>query len=128
MSNHEAKGIAGIEVAYSQAMYVVKLYGPTWFVPVVRQTASIATQYHRQNKYFVLLIIIDGEILNMQDTSAAIVEASYLPLSLFIVGVGYADYSTMNFLESDKKELTPEMGRVALCDIIQFVSICGKFF
>ncbi|KAG0608958.1 hypothetical protein M758_8G146500 [Ceratodon purpureus] len=125
VSNPEVEGIAGIEAVYSQAVNSVELYGPTWFAPVVRQAASIAAQYQRQLKYFVLLIITDGEILDMQDTIAAIVEASYLPLSLLIVGVGNADFSAMNFLDSDKKKLTTQNGRVAARDIVQFVPIKG---
>lgn len=125
LSNPEVEGIAGIQAAYSQAVYSVQLYGPTWFAPVIRQAAFIAAQYQRQHKYFVLLIITDGAILDMQDTIAAIVEASYLPLSLLIVGVGNADFSAMDFLDADDKKLTTQTGRVALRDIVQFVPIRG---
>lgn len=124
-SNPEVEGINGIQAAYLQAVYSVELYGPTWFAPVVRQAASIAAHYQRQQKYFVLLIITDGAILDMQDTIAAIVEASHLPLSLLIVGVGEADFSAMDLLDSDKKKLTTESGRVAVRDIVQFVPIKG---
>ncbi|KAG0576615.1 hypothetical protein KC19_5G094200 [Ceratodon purpureus] len=125
VSTPEVEGIEGIQAAYFQAVYSVELYGPTWFAPVIRQAASIAAQYQRQHKYFVLLIITDGAILDMQDTIAAIVEASYLPLSLLIVGVGNADFSAMDFLDSDDKKLTSQTGRVAARDIVQFVPIRG---
>lgn len=121
----EVEGIEGIQAAYYQAVYSVELYGPTWFAPVIRQAAAIAAEFQRQHKYFVLLIITDGAILDMQDTVAAIVEASYLPLSLLIVGVGNADFSAMDFLDSDDKKLTTQTGRVALRDIVQFVPIRG---
>lgn len=123
VNNPEVKGVEGIQAAYSQAVYSVELYGPTWFAPVVRQAASIAAQFQRRHKYFVLLIITDGAILDLQDTIAAIVEASYLPLSLLIVGVGNADFSAMSILDSDEKKLTTQTGRIALRDIVQFVPI-----
>lgn len=44
----------------------------------------------------MLLILTDGCIMDMAQTAQAIVEASLLPLSLLIVGVGDADFSAMN--------------------------------
>ena len=45
--------------------------------------------------YYVLLILTDGAIMDMSATTAAIIEASSLPLSILIVGVGDADFSAM---------------------------------
>lgn len=90
-----------------------------------RACSCHCSRVSEKHKYFVLLIITDGAILDMQDTVAAIVEASYLPLSLLIVGVGNADFSAMDFLDSDDKKLTTQTGRVALRDIVQFVPIRG---
>ena len=66
----------------------------------------------------MLLIIINGEILDMQDIIAAVVEASYLPLLLLIVDVDDVDFSAMDFLDYIKKKLTTQMRRVAFCDIV----------
>lgn len=71
--------------------------------------------------YFVLLIITDGVITDMDHTRAAIVEASRLPMSIIIVGVGGADFSAMEFLDSDDKLLQAPSGVVASRDIVQFV-------
>lgn len=49
----------------------------------------------------MLLLLTDGVISDMDETVAAIVEASYLPISLIIVGVGDADFDQMNFLDCD---------------------------
>jgi len=45
------------------------------------------------SNYFVLLIITDGVITDMPQTVEAIVNASLLPMSIIIVGVGQADFS-----------------------------------
>lgn len=124
-SDPTVKGILGIHQAYSQAIFSVELYGPTWFAPVVRQATAIAKEFDRQMKYFVLLIITDGAILDMQETISAIVDASYTPLSLLIVGVGNADFSAMDFLDADKNKLVSQQGRPAERDIVQFVPILG---
>jgi len=53
------------------------------------------------NNYSVLLIITDGAITDASQTVDAIVQASYLPLSIIIIGVGNADFSQMNILDGD---------------------------
>jgi len=50
----------------------------------------------------------------------AIIDSSGLPLSIIIVGVGQADFSEMNRLDSDDKLLKID-GRQAQRDIVQFV-------
>jgi vacuolar-type H+-ATPase subunit F/Vma7 len=52
---------------------------------------------NQQNqKYNILLIITDGIISDMQSTIDEIVDGSSLPLSIIIVGVGSADFSSMD--------------------------------
>ena len=38
----------------------------------------------------------------MQETVDAVVEASYLPISLIVVGVGNAVFTQMDFLDCDQ--------------------------
>ena len=72
-------------------------------------------------QYFVLLIITDGVITDMDQTRTAIVEASHLPMSIIIVGVGAADFDAMEFLDSDDRLLRSPRGDTAARDIVQFV-------
>ena len=72
-------------------------------------------------QYFVLLIITDGVITDMDDTRQAIVNASRLPMSIIIVGVGGADFSAMEFLDGDDGILRSATGEAAMRDIVQFV-------
>ena len=69
----------------------------------------------------MLLIITDGVITDMDQTRSAIVQASRLPMSIIIVGVGGADFSEMEFLDSDDKLLRSASGEIAARDIVQFV-------
>ena len=69
----------------------------------------------------MLLIITDGAISDMADTKRAIVYASTLPYSIIIVGVGSADFSTMDALDCDSGLLRDQDGHVAQRDIVQFV-------
>jgi Mg-chelatase subunit ChlD len=95
--------IAGIYELYNYALANVCLSGPTYFAPLIRFTSQkIATELHgKPNSYNVLLIITDGAINDEQETRDAIVEASELPISIIIIGVGQADFSAMDRLDSD---------------------------
>ena len=52
--------------------------------------------------YFILLLLTDGVITDMDQTKQAVVAASALPMSIFIVGVGGADFKMMEVLDSDE--------------------------
>ncbi|XP_024969832.1 protein BONZAI 1-like [Cynara cardunculus var. scolymus] len=120
----EVEGIHGIMMAYASALFNVTLAGPTLFGPVIAAAAMIASQAlaANQKKYFVLLIITDGVITDLQETKDALVNASDLPLSILIIGVGGADFKEMEILDADKGErLESTTGRVATRDIVQFV-------
>ncbi|XP_037136352.1 copine-3-like [Syngnathus acus] len=123
-SNPFCEGIAGVVQAYQQCLPQVKLYGPTNFSPVINHVARFgcqALQHQSASEYFVLLIITDGVITDMDQTLDAIVKASRLPMSIIIVGVGRADFSAMEFLDGDDGLLRSAAGEVAVRDIVQFV-------
>ncbi|XP_063340177.1 copine-3-like [Pelmatolapia mariae] len=122
--NPFCSGIEGVVDAYRHCLPQLKLWGPTNFSPIINHVACFARQALQQrvaSNYFVLLIITDGVITDMDHTRAAIVEASRLPMSIIIVGVGGADFSAMEFLDSDDKLLQAPSGVVASRDIVQFV-------
>ncbi|GAB2213458.1 hypothetical protein Drorol1_Dr00021503 [Drosera rotundifolia] len=120
----EVDGIQGIMTAYMSALMNVSLAGPTLFGHVITSAATIASQSlaEGRQKYFVLLIITDGVITDLQETKDAIVKASHLPLSILIVGVGGADFKEMEVLDADKGDrLKSTTGHLSLRDIVQFV-------
>lgn len=65
--------------------------------------------------YTILLILTAGNIENVKETKAKLVEASEEPLSIVIVGIGDADFDGMEFL--DEHNARREGGR----DITKFV-------
>ena len=128
--------------AYKGCISRIQLYGPTNFAPTILHVANIARQYTDGSQYFILLIITDGIITDMPQTKKvnkdtkltfriltiffflvlqAIVDASTLPLSIIIVGVGNADFDAMDELDGDTVRLTAPDGRMAARDIVQFV-------
>lgn len=71
-------------------------------------------------RYFlqVLLLVTDGAICDMVPTKKAIVEASGLPISIIIIGVGQTDFSAMEELDGDSVRISYN-GRYAERDIVQ---------
>lgn len=116
------QGVDGLLQSYFTSLQQVTLYGPTNFAPVVRHVSKFAQAYQDGTQYFVLLIITDGIITDMDDTMQAVIAASIFPMSIIIVGVGNEDFSAMEALDSDDGLLRAG-GRIAARDIVQFVEM-----
>ncbi|GJV30434.1 E3 ubiquitin protein ligase RGLG2-like protein [Tanacetum coccineum] len=98
-------GFEDVLSRYKEIVPHLKLAGPTSFAPVIEQAMTIVEQSGGQ--YHVLLIIADGQVTRSVDTDPghlspqeqrtvnAIVEASKLPLSIVLVGVGDGPWDMM---------------------------------
>lgn len=121
----EVQGIEEVVSVYRKSCQDVHFHGPTIFSHIIHMTAECAAraQVTQDNqRYFLLLIITDGIINDMEATVHEIVEASSLPLSIIIVGVGNEDFSMMKDLDSDDKKLVSRTSKKTMeRDIVQFV-------
>merc|ERR1712038_1143563 len=116
-------GLEGILSSYYTSLNNVRLYGPTNFSPVINHVAKFAQVYQGDpSNYFILLIITDGIITDFEETKSALVNASSLPMSVIIVGVGNEDFSAMEILDGDNGRLQSH-GAFAKRDIVQFVEL-----
>ena len=59
--------------------------GPTSYAPMIRKAIEIC---EKTQCYHILLIIADGQFVTQGPTAKAIVDASFYPLSIVVVGVG----------------------------------------
>uniref|UniRef100_A0A8C4K1Z4 Copine 7 n=1 Tax=Dromaius novaehollandiae TaxID=8790 RepID=A0A8C4K1Z4_DRONO len=117
-------GIQGVVESYQSCLPKIQLYGPTNVAPIISKVARVAADEERTkeaSQYFILLILTDGVVTDMADTREAIVRASYLPMSIIIVGVGNADFTDMQILDGDDGVLRSPKGEPVLRDIVQFV-------
>ncbi|XP_067651173.1 copine-3-like isoform X4 [Haliotis asinina] len=121
-------GIPGVLQAYYNCVQNVRLYGPTNAAPIINHVArfAVAAQQEEPMKgasaYYILLLLTDGEITDMDRTTEAVVNASSLPMSIIIIGVGGANFAAMNFLDGDDGVLRTRSGQKARRDIVQFVA------
>jgi hypothetical protein len=122
-ANPYCEGMDGVMNAYHQSLNSVQLYGPTCFSYVIRHVARFAKAFANDpSNYFVLLIITDGVITDLEATKSEVIAASSLPMSIIIVGVGSEDFTAMDELDSDDALLTHN-GATAMRDIVQFVEM-----
>jgi hypothetical protein len=112
---------SGILDAYKACLTRIQLFGPTNFSPTINHVSNIARNFLDGSHYFILLIITDGIISDMEETKEAIVAGAEYPMSIIIVGVGDANFDAMEELDGDHIRVTTRAGRVASRDIVQFV-------
>jgi hypothetical protein len=151
----EVHGIGGVLQAYANILPQLKFSGPTLFAPLLEKTLDLLNTpawqcTQSRQKYTILLIITDGEIVDMPETINMLVRCSDQPISVIIVGVGNADFTSnkhiilyifdyiiaymlidysiyvfneigMNQLDGDGKMLKSSSGISAVRDIVQFV-------
>jgi hypothetical protein len=120
----EIEGIDGILQTYRTVLSNTILYGPTYFHFFIdRLNAQVKEDIARENynNYNILMILTDGIIEDMDDTINSLVEASFLPISVIIIGIGNADFSNMDVLDADDEPLIDVNGRKADRDLVQFV-------
>ncbi|NXP54492.1 CPNE7 protein, partial [Heliornis fulica] len=115
--NDECEGIQGVVESYQSCLPKIQLYGPTNVAPIISKVARVAADEERTKEASVP----DGVVTDMADTREAIVRASYLPMSIIIVGVGNADFTDMQILDGDDGILRSPKGEPVLRDIVQFV-------
>jgi len=123
-NNPEIQGIEGIIQCYRNILNQTQLYGPTYFHEIIDRVVSIVkedVQAENKMNYNILMILTDGIIDDMDDTIDSLVEASFLPISVIIIGIGDADFKNMDILDADDEPLVDRNGRKTDRDLVQFV-------
>ncbi|TVU36967.1 hypothetical protein EJB05_18927 [Eragrostis curvula] len=124
--NRPCRGFEEVLVRYRQIVPHLNLSGPTSFAPLIYAAISVVQNSNWQ--YHVLVIIADGQVtttnsndgrLSPQElaTIQAIVDASYYPLSIVMVGVGDGPWDAMQQFD----DCIPERA----FDNFQFVNFTG---
>ena len=109
---------------YRKFITTIFLWGPTNFAPMINDLNRVVKKDLNDGlimNYNILMILTDGQIDDMDDTVDALVEASFLPISVIIVGIGNGDFGNMNILDADDNPLYDKNRRKADRDLVQFV-------
>ena len=120
-SNPNVHLIENVIQEYHKALSTVKLWGPTNFGPILQTTNNIIRSENDKLKYHILMILTDGMIDDVDNTINELVNSSFLPLSVIIIGIGNANFDAMNVLDADEHPLISNGGVRASRDLVQFV-------
>jgi len=99
----------------------ITLFGPTLFAPIINKAIEITRENPNEDNYQILMILTDGVINDMPETINALVEASFMAISVIIIGIGDADFTNMNILDADQEPLINKQFVRAARDLVQFV-------
>ena len=112
--------VENIMKEYYSCLDKIFFAGPTNFAPIFNK---IINDIRKESiiDYHVIMILTDGIIDDLEDTIDALVEGSFLPLSVIIVGIGDADFSKMVQLDGDDIPLVSRKGVKRQRDLVQFV-------
>lgn len=111
--NPNCNNVQGILEAYYNCLEEIDMLGPSCFEGCLQKViAEIKDIKIEKMNYTIILIITDGQIVDLDSTFEILEQAQQLPISIVIIGVGDDDFSQMEELDSDGKQ-----GR----DIVQFV-------
>ena len=119
--NPEISLIDNVIKEYKNCFQNIQLAGPTKFCPLIRNVIQNIKRENNPLKYHILLILTDGIILDMQETIDALVEGSFLPLSVIIIGIGNDHFQEMKILDGDEVPLVSSSGVKRMRDLVQFV-------
>ena len=124
-NNPEICGIDGVLQTYRTVLNNTILFGPTFFhfiIDKLNEKVKEDMDRGNYNNYNILMILTDGVIDDMDETINSLVESSYLPISVIIIGIGDADFSNMDIFNADDDHLIDVNGRKIDREFIQFVS------
>ncbi|CAL8092246.1 unnamed protein product [Calicophoron daubneyi] len=121
-NNYFCKGMAGVLEAYRRSFEGVHLAGPICFSPIVRDVSDTARRNKNAENYYVLLILTNGTVDDWIETKKAVIETSFLPVSIIVIGIGAGKFSDMEILDQDFGLL--KVGQEQACrDNVQFVQM-----
>ena len=115
-------GIQAVVDTYRSTLPSIKLAGPTFCAPLLRNFRNYVMVQQEYFQYQILLLLTDGEVTDMPETKEIIVELSEMPCSIIIVGVGNEkNFASMRELDGQDGPLTAG-DKVAARDIVQFIA------
>jgi hypothetical protein len=87
----EERGVLNLMQNYIRCTEEVTFHGPSAIAPIIRMVIDLATQKkvcQEDQFYYIVVIFTNGKVTDMDALKQAIVEVSYYPVSIVLIGVG----------------------------------------
>jgi hypothetical protein len=115
-------GVDGMAEAYNKSLAGVELSGPTYVAPVLREFLKHVKGLASTQIYSIMVLMTDGMINDLPEAKNAIVELSYHPCSLIIVGVGSnIDWGKFEQFLKAGGSIKNANGQIGMREILEFV-------
>lgn len=104
---HDARSVSGIESiigAYKNSLQYVEMSQPTLFDPLFKEVIKLGQESMKKGglDYVVIVVMTDGEIHDMKSVIDTVIQASRLPISIIIIGIGQASFAKMQCLDGNQ--------------------------
>ena len=119
--NPEIYTIQNVIEEYRKSFNFLILAGPSNFAPLIKRVIATIKMENDPLKYHILLILTDGVIDDIGETIDALVNGSFLPLSVIIIGIGNSNFKEMIELGGDFQPLISSNGIQKVRNLVQFV-------
>ena len=119
--NPNIQYVKNIIKEYVNCMSKIDFACPTYFSPIINKIINDIKIKKDILDYQLLMILTDGMIQDLEDTIESLVEGSFYPLSVIIIGIRNADFTKMEQLDGDEIPLISKKGIKRLRDLVQFV-------
>ena len=120
----EIKSIENVLITYRNILPVIKLCDYGLLSPIIMEINNKVKEEIKENKnkfYNILIILTCGNIKDEKETINNIVESSFLPISIIIVGIGNGDFRNMDLLEENDDLLIDSYNRKCNRNNIKFI-------
>ena len=107
--------------SYHNCLNEIEFSEPTYFSPIINKVNEIVKDDDNNFKYNILMILTDGIVHDIKRTINSIIESSFLPLSIIIIGIGNEDFNKMKKLNFDEDFLNNKKVNFAERDYVQFI-------
>lgn len=123
-NSSQISGVADMLKSYRSSIRFIEPGKRNVITNIIDTAAAIAREQNEENKkYYILLILTSDDISDMQQTINSVINASSLPLSILIAGIGSSAFRNITMLASEQQYLAGSKGVKSDRNIVHFSSL-----
>ena len=122
--NNVLRGYTNIENAYIECLNKIKFSDNNSLSPLINNIRKVIYNKYKADTYSILFLLINSPPKNddFQNTIDALIENSFLPLSIVVIGIGNSEFEDIKRLFSNKNKISSK-GMEKSRNNIHFISM-----